>query len=111
MKRREFLLISGLAATLRPAPLRTSTQQADQSFEEIAALVTAKMAEYRVPGVGLGILKNGRTMTRGFGVTNLDDPQPVTPDTLFTIASISSRLSAGTTIIRAWAGVTTPPMV
>jgi CubicO group peptidase (beta-lactamase class C family) len=94
MKRREFLLISGLATTLRPAPLRAAIQQSDQTFEEIAALVTAKMTEYRVPGVGLGILKNGRVMTRGFGVTNLDDPQPVTPDTLFTIASISKTVTA-----------------
>jgi CubicO group peptidase (beta-lactamase class C family) len=31
---------------------------------------------------------------RGFGVTNTDDPQPVTADTIFTIASISKTVTA-----------------
>ena len=51
------------------------------------------MADYRVPGVGLGIVKNGQVMTRGFGVTNTDDPQPVTADSVFTIASISKTVT------------------
>jgi CubicO group peptidase (beta-lactamase class C family) len=94
MRRREFLLLTGAAATLRPDGPRPSSSQAGQPFEEIAALVTAKMAEYKVPGVGLGIVKDGRATARGFGVTNVDDPQPVTPETLFTIASISKTVTA-----------------
>jgi CubicO group peptidase (beta-lactamase class C family) len=94
MKRRDFLLLSGAAAVLRPAPLRAAARQADTRFEEIAALVTAKMAEYRVPAVGLGLVKNGQVAARGFGVTNVDDPQPVTADTVFTIASISKTVTA-----------------
>ncbi|HYN08938.1 MAG TPA: serine hydrolase [Vicinamibacterales bacterium] len=95
MKRREFLLLSGAAAALRPARLRAAARpQSDTRFDDIAALVAAKMAEYRVPGAGLGILKDGQTIVRGFGVTNTDDPQPVTPDTIFTIASISKTVTA-----------------
>jgi CubicO group peptidase (beta-lactamase class C family) len=94
MRRREFLLLTGAAATLRPDGPRPSSSQAGQPFEEIAALVTAKMAEYKVPGVGLGIVKDGRATARGFGITNVDDPQPVTPETLFTIASISKTVTA-----------------
>ena len=94
MKRREFLLMSAAAATLRPAPRRLPRPQSDNRFDEIAALVTTKMAEYRVPGVGLGIVKTGQVMTRGFGVTSTDDPQPVTTDSVFTIASISKTVTA-----------------
>ena len=94
MKRREFLVMSGLAAALRPVLIQPASTQPDARFDEIAALVTAKMAEYRVPGVGLGIVKNGQVTARGFGVTNVDDPQPVTADTVFTIASISKTVTA-----------------
>ena len=52
------------------------------------------MAEYGVPGVAFGIVKNGQVTVRGFGVTNLDDPQPVTPDTVFALASISKTVTA-----------------
>ena len=51
------------------------------------------MAEYRVPGVALGVIKNGQLDMRGFGLTNLDNPQPVTPDTVFPIASISKTVA------------------
>lgn len=100
MERRDFLITATLAAALprrsqlwltpaTPAPL-----QPDPRIETIAALVTAKMAEHHVPGVGLGIMKDGQLTLRGFGVTNVDDPQPVTPDTIFTIASISKTVTA-----------------
>jgi CubicO group peptidase (beta-lactamase class C family) len=52
------------------------------------------MAEYRVPGAAFGIIKNGRAESRAFGVTNLENPQPVTADTVFPIASISKTVAA-----------------
>lgn len=94
MNRRDFLWLSGMATVVRPVPVRARVRQSDSRVDEIAALVTSKMAEYRVPGVGLGILKNGQVTIRGFGVTNVDDPQPVTADTVFTIASISKTVTA-----------------
>jgi CubicO group peptidase (beta-lactamase class C family) len=72
---------------------------ADRTFEMVADLVTAKMAEYRVPGVALGVLRDGTITIRGFGVTSLDDPRPVTADTIFPLASISKTVTA-TTIMR-----------
>jgi CubicO group peptidase (beta-lactamase class C family) len=69
------------------------TQQPDQ-FEQMARLIAEKMAEYRVPGVAFGVLKAGMLTTRGFGVTNVEDPQPITADTVFPIASISKTVAA-----------------
>jgi CubicO group peptidase (beta-lactamase class C family) len=96
MERREFLLLAGLAAAARSAQARASARQAAPAtnrVDDIAALITAKMAEYHVPGVAFGVVKNGETTLRGFGVTSVDDPQPITPDTLLTIASISKTVT------------------
>ena len=78
---------------------RASAAQDDPKFEQLATLVQQKMAEYGVPGVGFAVLKNGKLTARGFGTTNLDNPQPVTPDTIFAIASISKTMTA-TAIMR-----------
>lgn len=82
-----------VAIALATAPASTVATQTDQKFEQIAALVTQKMAEYGVPGVAFGILKNGQATVRGLGVTNLDNSQPVTPDTVFPLASISKTVT------------------
>ena len=90
-----------LAVALIPSiavPVARPRAQTDP-FEQISALVTQKMAEYGVPGVAVGLVRNGRVTARGFGVTNIDDPQPVTADTIFPLASISKTI-ATTAIMR-----------
>ncbi len=82
-----------LAAAVAPSALRGQAGQRGDRFEDIAALVTAKMSEHGVPGVALGILHDGQTRTRGFGVTRVDDPQPMTTETVLTIASISKTFA------------------
>jgi CubicO group peptidase (beta-lactamase class C family) len=79
-----------LAALLVVAPL---PPQADQKFEQLAALVTQKMTEHNVPGVAFGVLKGGQITTRGLGVTNVEHPLPITGDTVFPIASISKTVT------------------
>jgi CubicO group peptidase (beta-lactamase class C family) len=98
MHRRAFLQLSGLAAMQTVAPRGAASQAATQ-LKDIEALVTARMAEYHVPGVALGIVKAGRVETRVFGVTSVDNPQPITADTVFPIASITKTVAA-TAIMR-----------
>ncbi|MEZ5420516.1 MAG: serine hydrolase domain-containing protein [Vicinamibacterales bacterium] len=98
MRRRTFLSLSPVTALLgavsaRPARARQAAAGGGR-FDDIASLVREKMAAYGVPGVGLGIFADGSTTLRGFGVTSLDDPQPVTERTRFTIASISKTMTA-----------------
>jgi CubicO group peptidase (beta-lactamase class C family) len=52
------------------------------------------MREYHVPGVAIGIFDNGRDHIAGLGVTNVEDPLPVTDHTVFPIASISKTFAA-----------------
>jgi len=73
--------------------------QADPRFDRISRLIEAKMAEYRTTGVAFGLSTNGASQRRGFGITNVDNPQPVTPDTVFPIASIS-KTTVGTAMMR-----------
>ncbi len=99
MNRRAFLSLTGAAAAgeaLSPgvAAARVAGRQPADVFDDLSALVTAKMAEYRVPGVGLGLFADGQLHLRGFGVTSLADPRPITDQTLFTIASISKTMTA-----------------
>lgn len=100
MDRRRFLALSSslpLAAArldARAPEAAGAAQAADARFEDIATLVREQMRAYRVPGVGLGVFADGVTTLRGFGVTSLDDPRPVTEETLFTIASISKTITA-----------------
>jgi CubicO group peptidase (beta-lactamase class C family) len=90
-------IMVGAAVAIASSPLRAQT--ADPRFEALVALTEAKMKEFGVPGVALGVINNGVVSIRGIGVTNLEDPLPVTPHTVFPIASISKTFAA-TAIMR-----------
>lgn len=51
------------------------------------------MKRLHVPGVSIGIYHQGKEWTAGFGVTNLEHPLPITPDTLFQTGSISKTFT------------------
>lgn len=78
---------------------RGAAGQENTRLKDIEAVVTARMAEYHVPGVALAIVKAGRVETRVFGVTSVENPQPITVDTVFPIASITKTVAA-TAIMR-----------
>jgi len=81
----------GLSLTAHPVP---HAQQTATRFDALAAVAEAKMKEYGVPGVALGVIADGEPAIRGFGVTNVEDPLPVTAHTVFPIASISKTFAA-----------------
>ena len=93
--RSSSLMVAATAAVLlfvsADAPPLVAGQ--DAKFDQVASLVQQKMSEYGVPGVGFAVLKNGQLTARGFGVTNIDNPQPITPDTIFALASISKTVT------------------
>lgn len=77
--------LCGASATSRPAaPLEDDLQQ------RIETQVARLMDEQRIPGVALGIIRDGQVVyARGFGVTNVDTGQAVTAQTLFQLSSVS----------------------
>ncbi len=68
--------------------------QANQRFDTLISLAEARMKEYGVPGVALGIATGAEVSIRGLGVTNVEDPLPITAHTVFPIASISKTFAA-----------------
>ena len=88
---RLLIALTSLAALAGVAP---AAQAPAGRFEALVAFAEGKMREHRVPGVALGIVDNGAITTRGLGVTNVDDPLPVTEHTVFPIASISKTFAA-----------------
>jgi CubicO group peptidase (beta-lactamase class C family) len=51
------------------------------------------MDHYHIPGVAIVVLYRGGEYARGYGVTNVDEPQPVDGDTLFRIASTTKTFT------------------
>src|SRR5688572_28246126 len=48
-----------------------------------------------VPGLALAVIYDNRLIYQnGFGITSVEDPRPVTPETLFRIGSITKPLTA-----------------
>jgi CubicO group peptidase (beta-lactamase class C family) len=84
--------VTVIALTVVPAGVRAQAPQ--ERFEALVRLAAAKMQEYAVPGIALGILHDGTATIRGLGVTNVEDPLPVTEHTVFPIASISKTFAA-----------------
>ena len=88
---RRLLTVALLLTALAPS---TSAQHHENRFDAIVELTQAKMREFNVPGVAIGIFDNGVITTRGLGVNNIEDPLPVTDHTVFPIASISKTFAA-----------------
>jgi CubicO group peptidase (beta-lactamase class C family) len=98
-RRRVGILASAGALVLTVVSPHAQPSAADGKFEHLVAAASQAMEKYHVPGVALGVVQDGRVMTRGLGVTSLEDPRPVTAGTLFPIASISKTF-ASTAIMR-----------
>jgi CubicO group peptidase (beta-lactamase class C family) len=92
-------LAACLAAALIAAPVAADREPRAQPpstsrFDALVSLAEAKMKEYGVPGVALGVIADGKETIRGVGVINVEDPLPVTEHTVFPIASISKTFTA-----------------
>ena len=63
--------------------------------DEIETLVEDMMADNYLPGVAIGIVKDGEVVyAEGFGEANIQEGKPVTPASLFNMASVSKIFTA-----------------
>jgi CubicO group peptidase (beta-lactamase class C family) len=73
--------------------------------DEAKCTILERMKFYRVPGVSLAVIENGRlAWTRAYGVKDMNTREPVTVDTLFQAASIGKPLNAAVIMIMAGRG-------
>lgn len=88
-----------LSGQLQAAPATPSTDATDSFFAELDELISNQMPDFGIPGAAIGVIAGDREHANGFGVTNVDHPQPVDTDTLFQIGS-TTKTFTGTAIMR-----------
>lgn len=83
-----ILLCLGLVAL-------ADAQQVDTSLIDLDQKIASWMKEWHVPGMAVGVVKNGETLLyKGYGVRNVETGAPVTPNTVFRIASNSKAFTS-----------------
>jgi len=79
-----------VAAQAQPPPAPRTRPRTEALPTPLAA-----MADHHVPGVSMAVIQDGELVSvRGFGVCRARGLDPVTPDTLFRVASISKHVAA-----------------
>ena len=64
-------------------------------LEKFEAIVNAAMATYDVPGVAIAIVAGDKIVyAKGFGWRNLENHEPVTPDTRFPVYSMTKAMTS-----------------
>src|SRR5438105_6030105 len=64
-------------------------------FSDVDKMASDTMRIWQVPGLAVAIVQNDHVVyMKGFGVRELGKPDPVTPDTLFEIASTTKAFTA-----------------
>jgi CubicO group peptidase (beta-lactamase class C family) len=61
---------------------------------ELESVVNKHMRDWQVPGMAVGILRDGEVETYGFGVCSVETGFPVRPDSMLQIGSISKVFTA-----------------
>src|SRR6266480_2279166 len=68
---------------------------ADEADEKVDALVQGELARQRIPGVELGVYRDGKlTRAQGYGLANVEWDRTVTPDTIFQSGSVGKQFTA-----------------
>ncbi|MCZ2257735.1 serine hydrolase domain-containing protein [Sporosarcina sp. G11-34] len=64
-------------------------------WKQFEHYVEELMAKQQIPGVAIALSKNGETIyAKGFGTKDLQTKEPITPETIFGIASITKSFTA-----------------
>lgn len=72
-----------------------TTATDSKALGDLNDVVTKVMAEWKVPGLSVAVVKNGQVIyAKGFGYRDVDKKLPVTTDTLFAIGSVSKSFTS-----------------
>src|SRR6266849_9276705 len=92
---------SGLAAIL--LLWNTSSAANKNSDEKSAAAVDevfSDLAKPGSPGCALGIYRDGKIIyAKGYGLANVEENLPISPDTVFDVGSVSKQLTAASILL------------
>lgn len=89
------LMLCWLAASPVMATAADETPPPAASLEELDRRIGERMAEARIPGMGVVVIEGGQiVLSKGYGHADLQSKTPVTEDTVFRAGSISKSLTA-----------------
>src|SRR5688572_2547490 len=75
--------------------LLASTSHAQDRFAALDDYVNEAMDKWQVPGLAIAVLKDGEiVLARGYGTRHIGHDEPVTSDTVFSIASCTKSFTA-----------------
>lgn len=79
------------AAALAAPTMEGLCVTAEQAIDHAAQA----MLDRGMPGIAIAVSRGGRTvLSRGYGIANIEDGVPVTPDTVFQLASVTKQFTA-----------------
>jgi len=89
-------IITLIVAIAHNAPLRAQPAQSPATTRDtVDRLVSAEMARMHIPGMSLAVVRGGKLVkAQGYGVADLEQQIPVTPQTVFKIGSVSKQFLA-----------------
>ncbi len=83
-----FTLLQAVATAAPPTP-------APGTPDSVDAFVAAEMSRMRIPGVALAVVRAGKVVkATGYGLADVERNEPVTPETVFKIGSVSKQFLA-----------------
>ena len=92
-----LLIAISITATLSSAFISayaTKEKIDTDSTNEVDTYIRESISRNNIPGIAVVIVKDGQvTYLAGYGVTDSEDPSPVTPQTIFDIASCSKSFT------------------
>jgi CubicO group peptidase (beta-lactamase class C family) len=68
--------------------------QNEMPAQTLSDFVNSSAQKYAIPGVAVGVWADGHEMFACHGVTSLDNPLPVDPNTLFVLGSVTKTYTA-----------------
>ena len=82
-------------ANIPDEPILTLKPLNDELLDEFTSYIEESMVQWRIPGAAVAVVQNGEIVyAEGFGVRELGQDEPVTPDTLFGIGSLTKSMNA-----------------
>ena len=89
------MLVLTFLAVARAVPLHAQSVGARATSDSVDRYVTAELARQHIPGLSLAVVLAGKVVkAQGYGVADLENGVPVTPETVFKIGSVSKQFLA-----------------
>jgi len=92
----QILLFIGFIAL----SINTNAQVKDTNLDSLDAYFAKSITDWKVPGMAIGIIKGDSLIfSKGYGFRNIEEEKPVTPQTIFPVASNTKAFTAASIAI------------